>query len=92
MRLNGSERGRKNAKRLRKELTPPEIALWLALRRNAADLRFRKQHAAGEDYVLVSTARRHGWRSKWMARRTIAAIGRRGMPFAMHGSGGRACA
>jgi very-short-patch-repair endonuclease len=32
-------------------LTPPEIALWLALRRHAAGLRFRKQHAAG-DYVL----------------------------------------
>ena len=52
MGLNGGARGRTNAKRLRKELTPPEIALWLALRRNAADLRFRKQHAAGEDYVL----------------------------------------
>jgi very-short-patch-repair endonuclease len=32
-------------------MTPPEIALWLALRRNEEGLRFRKQHAAGP-YVL----------------------------------------
>jgi very-short-patch-repair endonuclease len=51
MRLEGSGSGRRNAKRLRKEMTPPEIALWLALRRNDAGLRFRKQHGA-DDYVL----------------------------------------
>lgn len=51
MRLEGSGSGRRNAKRLRKVMTPPEIGLWLALRRNDAGLRFRKQHAAG-DYVL----------------------------------------
>jgi len=51
MRLEGSPGGKRNAKRLRKEMTPPEIALWLALRRNEAGLRFRKQHAV-EDYVL----------------------------------------
>ena len=51
MRLEGSGSGRRNAKRLRKTMTPPEIGLWLALRRNDAGLRFRKQHAAG-DYVL----------------------------------------
>ncbi|MEO5493453.1 MAG: endonuclease domain-containing protein [Sphingomonas sp.] len=51
MRLEGSENGRRNAKRLRKEMTPPEIGLWLALRGNEAGLRFRKQDAAG-DYVL----------------------------------------
>ena len=51
MRLEGSPGGKRNAKRLRKEMTPPEIALWLGLRRNAAGLRFRKQHAVG-DYVL----------------------------------------
>jgi very-short-patch-repair endonuclease len=51
MRLNGSGSGRRNAKRLRKEMTPPEIGLWLALRTNPAGLRFRKQHSAG-DYVL----------------------------------------
>ncbi len=51
MRLEGSEQARRNAKRLRWTMTPPEIALWLALRANAAGLRFRKQHGAGP-YVL----------------------------------------
>jgi very-short-patch-repair endonuclease len=51
MRLEGSGRGRRNAKRLRKEMTSPEIGLWLALRANEAGLRFRKQHSAGA-YVL----------------------------------------
>jgi very-short-patch-repair endonuclease len=51
MRLEGTGNGRRNANRLRKEMTPPEIALWLALRRNEAGLRFRKQYAAA-DYVL----------------------------------------
>ena len=51
MRLEGSGSGRRNARRLRKEMTPPEIALWFALRRNAEGLRFRKQHPAG-NYVL----------------------------------------
>jgi very-short-patch-repair endonuclease len=51
MRLEGSGSGQRNAKRLRKVMTPPEIGLWLALRQNDAGLRFRKQHAAG-DYVL----------------------------------------
>ena len=32
-------------------MTPPEIALWLALRQNEAGLRFRRQHAVG-NYVL----------------------------------------
>ncbi|WP_338056856.1 endonuclease domain-containing protein [Sphingomonas panacis] len=32
-------------------MTPPEIALWRALRKNDDGLRFRKQHPAG-DYVL----------------------------------------
>jgi very-short-patch-repair endonuclease len=51
MRLEGSLQGKRNAKRLRREMTPPEIALWLALRRNEAGLRFRRQYAAGH-YVL----------------------------------------
>ncbi len=51
MRLEGSSTGRRSAKRLREEMTSPEIALWLALRKNDAGLRFRKQHAAGP-YVL----------------------------------------
>ena len=50
MHLEGSGSGRRNAKRLRSEMTSPEIGLWLALRCNEG-LRFRKQHAAGE-YVL----------------------------------------
>ena len=40
------------AKRLRRTMTPPEIALWLALRANDAGLRFRRQHGAGEAWVL----------------------------------------
>lgn len=32
-------------------MTPPEVALRLALRRNDAGLRFRRQHGAG-DYIL----------------------------------------
>jgi len=51
MRLTGSENGRSNARRLRLEMTPPEIALWLALRHTTSGLRFRKQHPAGI-YVL----------------------------------------
>jgi len=51
MRLEGSGWGQRNAKRLRKVMTPPEIGLWLALRRNDAGLRFRRQHAV-DDYVL----------------------------------------
>ncbi len=51
MRLEGSEHARQSAKRLRREMTPPEIGLWLALRRNEAGLRFRKQYPAGK-YVL----------------------------------------
>ena len=51
MRLAGSDSSRRNAERLRKEMTSPEIGLWLALRRNEVGLRFRRQHAAG-GYVL----------------------------------------
>lgn len=51
MRLTGGKTGLNNARRLRRQLTPPEIALWLALRNNAHGLRFRKQHPAGP-YVL----------------------------------------
>ena len=40
------------ARRLRREMTLPEILLWRALRRNAlCGLRFRKQHPIGK-YVL----------------------------------------
>jgi very-short-patch-repair endonuclease len=51
MRLSGSVGARRAAKRLRKEMTSPEISLWLALRQNGLGLRFRRQHAAS-GYVL----------------------------------------
>ncbi len=51
MRLEGSKPARTAAKRLRREMTPPEIALWQVLRKNEASLRFRRQHPAGP-YVL----------------------------------------
>ena len=51
MRLEGSLHDHSSAKRLRKQMSPPEIALWLALRSNEEGLRFRKQHAA-DHYVL----------------------------------------
>ena len=51
MRLEGSRRSRQISKQLRGAMTPPEIALWLALRGNDQGLRFRRQHAAGR-YVL----------------------------------------
>lgn len=51
MRLEGSGSSSRNAKRLRQEMTSPEVVLWLALKRNDAGLRFRKQHPAGP-YVL----------------------------------------
>ncbi|NIJ20798.1 very-short-patch-repair endonuclease [Sphingomonas naasensis] len=51
MRLEGTQSGRRNAKRLRREMTPPEVKLWLALRKNPCGLRFRKQHPAGS-YIL----------------------------------------
>jgi very-short-patch-repair endonuclease len=51
MRLDGSPRSQHLARQLRREMTPSEIALWLALRSNESGLRFRKQKAAGE-YVL----------------------------------------
>ncbi|QIG81610.1 endonuclease domain-containing protein [Stakelama tenebrarum] len=49
MRLEGPHRD--IARRLRSEMTPPEIALWQALRRNDVGLRFRRQYPAGQ-YVL----------------------------------------
>ncbi|MEP9359233.1 endonuclease domain-containing protein [Sphingomonas sp. KR3-1] len=51
MRLDGAADSRRNAKRLRQQMTPPEIGLWLALRRNERGLHFRRQHPAGR-YVL----------------------------------------
>ena len=39
------------ARSLRRRMTPPEARLWVALRRKAIDLRFRRQHPIGP-YVL----------------------------------------
>jgi very-short-patch-repair endonuclease len=41
----------RRAKRLRREMSLPEVLLWQYLRRSSCGLRFRKQHPAG-DYVL----------------------------------------
>jgi very-short-patch-repair endonuclease len=51
MRLTGTEDARRRARNLRRQMTPPEIALWLALRRNPIGLRFRRQYPAGA-YIL----------------------------------------
>lgn len=51
MRLQGSSDTKSHARRLRHEMTPPEIALWLALRGNGDGIRFRRQHPAGR-YIL----------------------------------------
>ena len=40
-----------SARSLRREMTPPEVRLWVALRRKAQGLRFRRQHPIGS-YVL----------------------------------------
>jgi very-short-patch-repair endonuclease len=39
------------ARRLRRTMTPPEIALWQILRHRPHGLKFRRQHPSG-DYVL----------------------------------------
>jgi very-short-patch-repair endonuclease len=41
----------KNARRLRREMTLPEVILWQALRNRAGGLKFRRQHPSGP-YVL----------------------------------------
>lgn len=49
--LQGSERGKAAAKRLRREMSLPEVLLWQRLKARPDGLKFRKQHPAG-DYVL----------------------------------------
>ncbi|WP_174301938.1 endonuclease domain-containing protein [Caulobacter sp. S45] len=50
--MRTTERGKSAAKRLRGEMTPPEVQLWLRLRGVGDGLpRFRRQHALGP-YVL----------------------------------------
>ena len=45
--LQGNESGTERARRLRAEMTLPEVMLWQNLRRNPAGLKFRKQHPSG---------------------------------------------
>ena len=49
--LQGTDRAKALAKKLRRKLTLPEVLLWQRLRRRPNGLKFRKQHDAG-DYIL----------------------------------------
>jgi very-short-patch-repair endonuclease len=40
-----------NARKLRREMTPPEVVLWRSLRQRPEGLKFRRQHPTGP-YVL----------------------------------------
>jgi len=51
MRLSGPRETIDRARRLRRQMSLPEVILWQALRRKQQGLRFRKQHAAGP-YIL----------------------------------------
>ncbi|HEV2816978.1 MAG TPA: DUF559 domain-containing protein [Allosphingosinicella sp.] len=45
--LNGPKATIKRARKLRREMSLPEVLLWQELRRRPAGLKFRKQHPAG---------------------------------------------
>jgi len=45
--LQGTGDTLERAKALRKTMSPPEIALWMVLRKRPAGLKFRKQHPSG---------------------------------------------
>lgn len=49
--LHGPKKTQERAAGLRRELSLPEVLLWLELRKRPAGLRFRKQHPAGS-YIL----------------------------------------
>ena len=49
--MYASKRTLQRARSLRRQLTPPEVRLWVALRRKGQGLRFRRQHPIG-CYVL----------------------------------------
>lgn len=51
MRLEGTRQAKTTARHLRQAMTPPELALWQALRTQESAPRFRRQHPAGS-YVL----------------------------------------
>ena len=56
MRRAAGPRGRagavRNARRLRREMTPPELALWGVLRHKPDGFKFRRQHPIGADLAL----------------------------------------
>lgn len=47
MELRGSPEGRRNARKLRREMTLPEVLLWQELRKEPGGWHFRRQHGAG---------------------------------------------
>jgi very-short-patch-repair endonuclease len=47
----GRSRAVKSARRLRREMTLPEVILWQALRKQPNELKFRRQHPSGP-YIL----------------------------------------
>lgn len=49
--LHGPKPTQQRARKLRHEMSLPEVLLWRELRKRPGDLRFRHQHPAG-DYVL----------------------------------------
>jgi very-short-patch-repair endonuclease len=49
--LHGPIETQRNAARLRRAMTLPEVLLWRELRKRPGDLKFRRQHPAGK-YVL----------------------------------------
>ena len=51
MKFTGPKPTIQRAKKLRREMTPPEVILWQALRERPAGLKFRRQHPAGP-YIL----------------------------------------
>jgi very-short-patch-repair endonuclease len=46
-----SDKAYKNARRLRREMSLPEVMLWQILRRQPGGIKFRRQHPIGQ-YVL----------------------------------------
>jgi len=49
--LQGTERAKAQARKLRREMSLPEVLLWQRLKMRPKGLKFRKQHDAG-NYVL----------------------------------------
>jgi very-short-patch-repair endonuclease len=56
--LHGPKRTQKRARQLRRQLSLPEVLLWVELRKRPAGLKFRKQHPAGR-YVLYFFCAEH---------------------------------